>query len=320
MQARNLSLVRDAGESAAPAEWSSLRRDWTLTLRQERYSAESIRTYTHGVRSLLEWLETTGLATTSPTDLTRSHIRGWLADLLDTRSAATATTYYAGVRSFCQWLVKEGETDTDPTAGIRAPNPGEPSTPVLSSDDLKRLLASCAGNDLRSRRDTAILLCLADGGLRLSELAGLRVEDVDLEAKMLFVMGKGTARKGARPRAVPVGVKTTLAISRYLRVRERHPLHDRPELWLGTSHSVLGAGSIRKLVGRRGQAAGIEGLHPHALRHSWASQYRANGGSEGNLMSLGGWRNRSMLDRYGRAAAADRAAQDYHERSLADRL
>jgi integrase/recombinase XerC len=313
MAARNLSLVRDDGQSA---EWSSLVQGWTLTLRADGYSAESIRTYSHGLRSLLEWLD----GETSPADLDRNHIRAWIAHLRETRSATTANVYFSGVRSFTRWLLAEGETATDATEGVRAPIPSEPSTPVLPSEDLKRLLASCSGQDFRSRRDTAILLVLADGGLRLAELAGLRVKDVDLDAKMLFVAGKGTARKGARHRAVPIGTRTTLALNRYLRVRERHALHDLPALWLGTGHSVLGAGSIRKLVGRRGTIAGIPGLHPHVLRHSWASQYRANGGSEGNLMSLGGWRNRAMLDRYGRAAAADRAAEDYHSRSLADRL
>ncbi len=318
MAARNLLHSVPSDETSAAADWPSLRQGWELTLRADGYSPESLRTYRHGVRSLLEWLD----GETAPDELDRNHVRAWIAHLRETRSATTANIYFSGVRSFTRWLLAEGEVATDATAGIRAPIPSEPSTPVLPSEDLKRLLASCSGQDFRSRRDTAILLVLADGGLRLAELTGLTVADVDLEAKMLFVQGKGSQRKGARPRAVPIGTRTTLALNRYLRVRERHALHERPELWLGNGrgHSVLGAGSIRKLVGRRGQAAGIEGLHPHALRHSWASQYRANGGSEGNLMSLGGWRNRAMLDRYGRAAAADRAAEDYHNRSLADRL
>jgi integrase/recombinase XerC len=309
-----------AEQTLSHPDWSSLRQGWELTLRADGYSPESLRTYRHGVRSLLEWLAANGLTELAPAELDRNHVRGWIAHLRETRSPTTANVYYSGVRSFTRWLVAEGEAPTDATEGVRAPMPSEPATPVLASDDLRRLLASCAGQDFRSRRDTAILLVLVDGGLRLAELAGLRVEDVDVEGRMLFVLGKGTARKGARPRAVPVGTRTTLALNRYLRVRERHPLHDRPELWLGTGQTVLGAGSIRKTVGRRGASAGIPGLHPHMLRHSWASQYRANGGSEGNLMSLGGWRNRAMLDRYGRAAAADRAAEDYHQRSLADRL
>jgi hypothetical protein len=71
------------------------------------------------------------------------------------------------------------------------------------------------------------------------------------------------------------------------------------------------------MLKRRGADAGIRDLHPHAFRHTWAHAFRAAGGNEGDLMLLGGWRSRAMLDRYGKAAAADRAADAYHRLSLA---
>jgi integrase len=71
---------------------------------------------------------------------------------------------------------------------------------------------------------------------------------------------------------------------------------------------------------RRGAEAGIADLHPHAFRHTWALAFRVAGGNEDDLMLLGGWRNRAMLDRYGRAAAADRAADAYRRLSLGDRI
>jgi len=74
------------------------------------------------------------------------------------------------------------------------------------------------------------------------------------------------------------------------------------------------------MLKRRGTDAGITDLHPHTFRHTWAHAFRAAGGNEGDLMLLGGWRSRAMLDRYGKAAAADRAADAYRRLSLGDRI
>ena len=94
------------------------------------------------------------------------------------------------MRHFCRWLQGEGEADQDAMAGIRTPAPGDPETPVLSDADLRALLATCAGTDFTARRDTAIVMLLLDGGLRLSELAGLQVADVDLRDRIVFVAGR----------------------------------------------------------------------------------------------------------------------------------
>jgi integrase/recombinase XerC len=76
----------------------------------------------------------------------------------------------------------------------------------------------------------------------------------------------------------------------------------------------------RQRLAALGAAAGIRGLHPHAFRHTWAHAFRAASGNEGDLMLLGGWCSRAMLDRYGTTAAADRAADAYRRLSLGDRI
>ena len=83
---------------------------------------------------------------------------------------------------------------------------------------------------------------------------------------------------------------------------------------------ALSVDGVDAMLKRRGAEAGIANLHPHAFRHTWAHAFRAAGGNEGDLMLLGGWRNRAMLDRYGKAAAADRAADAYRRLSLGDRI
>lgn len=104
----------------------------------------------------------------------------------------------------------------------------EQPVPVLTDDKLGALLDACASKRFAARRDTAIMHTLLDTGGRLSEAAGLRVDDVDFDLDVLHVMGKG--RRG---RAVPFGKRTGLALDRYLRARVRHACSDDTSLWLG---------------------------------------------------------------------------------------
>ncbi|MGH9189831.1 MAG: tyrosine-type recombinase/integrase [Acidimicrobiales bacterium] len=93
--------------------------------------------------------------------------------------------------------------------------------------------------------------------MRLAELAGLRIEDVDFTSSVVLVVGKGR-----RPRACPFGSKTAQALDRYVRVRARHPLQAQPWLWLGSKGRLTDSG-VAQLLRRRSTKAGIEAVHPH---------------------------------------------------------
>jgi site-specific recombinase XerD len=300
-------------------DFAQLEVSWTLALRSDGYARNTLLTYRRALQDFAAWYaeEHPGLG---PCDIDRDHLRLWIVHMRDTVSRATAGVRFAGIRKFCKWMLEEGEITDDVTLGIRAPSPGEPHTPVLSADSLRALLAACAGNDFVARRDTAVIMTLADGGLRLAEVAGLQLADVDIQDRILFVVGKGTNRSGPRRRAVPLGVKAARSLDRYIRERRRHPYAHLPALWLGAqSKPALTRKGIEGIVRRTGERAGVS-VHPHQFRHTWASEFRAAGGEEGDLMVLGGWRSRSMLDRYGKAAASDRARDSYRSRSLGDRL
>ena len=187
-------------------DFAVLTVSWELALRADGYADNTVKAYQNGVRSLAGWLAEQH-PKVGPAELDRQHVRGWLVEVRQTRSSSTARGWFAAVRHFCRWLQAERETDRDATAGIRTPPPGDPETAVLSDEDLRRLLATCAGTDFTSRRDTAIIMLFLDGGLRLSELAGLQVADVDLHDRIVYVVGKASRRSGPRHRAVPLGVK-----------------------------------------------------------------------------------------------------------------
>jgi integrase len=103
---------------------------------------------------------------------------------------------------------------------------------------------------------------------------------------------------------------------RYLRHPKAPTAEDAP-LWIARTGRPLTGNEIFHTIGRRASAAGLR-VHPHQLRHTWASSMLASGHSEGDVMQLGGWTDRSMLSRYGASAAADRARAAY--RSPIDRL
>jgi site-specific recombinase XerD len=293
---------------------------WQLALEADAYAPSTVASYLVSLASLTGWLDAHA-PDVAPGELGREHVRGWLVHVRTTRSSATARAHFSGVRHFCKFLVAEGEAAQDATLGIRTPPPGEPETRVLDPGELRRLLATCAGPGFTDRRDQAILLLFLDGGLRLGELAGLELAEVDLRDRMVYVTGKGSRRSGPRHRAVPLGIRAARALDRYLRARRGHPWAESPRLWLGgRGRATLTGDGISRMLERRAEQAGLKHLHPHALRHTWASAFRAAGGSEGDLLVLGGWRSRAMLDRYGKSAAAGRAAESYRRLSLGDRL
>ncbi len=292
-------------------ELAGLLDSFTLHLRAERKSPQTVKTYTDGVRAFLHWAEREGIAPA----LDRPTVDKFTAGLLDAGAeAATARSRQLAVRRFSAWLAAEGEIDTDQLTHMSPPHLDVKAVPVLSDDQLRALLAACKGPDLRDKRDEAIIRLMIETGARAGEALALAVDDVDLRAG-LATIHKG---KGGKARRVPFGPRTGAAIDRYLRARRRHRLASTPVLWLGQGGKEFGYHALRDTLRYRAERAGISGIHPHLLRHTAADRWLTAGGSEGGLMSMAGWTRPDMLLRYTRARAEQRAADEARKLNLGD--
>jgi site-specific recombinase XerD len=277
------------------------------SLRAENKQPRPIFLYTDAVKRLRAYLEEQG----EPTDVrqvTRRQVAGFVLLQVETKKANTAASRFRALRRFFRWAVDEGEIDKNPMAGMKQPTVPEIPVDIVTDDDMQKLLKATQGQDFSERRDHALILMLWDTGLRASELVNLTMQDVDLDAGVAVVLGKGR-----RHRTVAYGRRTTKALDRYIRVRTRHPHAHLPNFWLG-KFGALTLSGLGQLIKKRGRQVGIEGLHAHRFRHTMAASWLAEGGQEQDLMRLAGWKTRYMLARYGSATAEERA-REAHKRS-----
>ncbi len=256
-----------------------------------------------------------------PSQLNRESLRGFLGQLhKQGLSRATAARKLAAVRTFLRYLRREEIIDDDPGALVATPKRDIRMPAHLSEGEMSALLEAPAGDTALSRRDRAILELFYASGLRLSELVGLGVEDVNLSAKMVRVLGKG-----GKQRIIPFNSSTAKALREYLADREalarlapmrrqgppraRNPATDRSRhrdpLFLNYRGGRLTVRSIDRLVRRYVALSSVRtGISPHALRHSFATHLLQRGADLRAIQELLGHARLSTTQRYTHVNAA----------------
>nr|MBA3289438.1 tyrosine-type recombinase/integrase [Acidimicrobiia bacterium] len=260
-----------------------LRESWVRSLRAAGKAPRTVTSYCEALDSFTAWCEADGRPVL-PDRQQRRDVEDFIAWLIDTRSTGTAGVRYRGLRQWWRWLEREGEAD-DAMNGMVHPKVEETPPPIIKDEHLRALLDVTRGGrgerglgdmqKLNARRDHAILRVLIDTGMRRGEMGAPTLDDVDLDAGVLVVRRSKTGRG----RVVPLGTKAVEAVDRYLRLRARHRLAARRELWLGLHGPLTGEG-VRQLILARCTEARIPPVHPHQFRHTAAHRWPIAGGQE----------------------------------------
>ena len=249
----------------------------------------------------------------APAQLDRLALRGFLGDLhTQGRSRASAARKLAAARTFLRYLRREGLIDDDPGALVATPKRDIRMPAHLSEDEMSALIDSPGGATALARRDHAILELFYASGLRLSELAGLDVDDVNLSAELLRVIGKG-----GKERIVPFNSSAATAVREYLKDRDtlvygqvgrvghgrqgKQERKGRPRdpLFVNFRGGRLTTRSIDRLVRRYVAASSTRlGISPHALRHSFATHLLQRGADLRVIQELLGHARLSTTQRY----------------------
>jgi site-specific recombinase XerD len=299
----------------APKEsLESLHHSFNRSLRVQGKADRTITLYGQSITYFSRWLAQEG----QPTDLsglTRTNALKWLDSLRERgQTTGTVRTRWRGMRRFVGWLVAEEILTTDPLTGISVDTPEPPLVPVLTDEELGALLDTCKGKGFRQRRDEALIRLLLDCGLRASELVGIDCKDLDLDAGSVMVTGKGS-----RVRMAYFGAKTALALDRYQRERLSHRYAADPGLFL-SERGRLSTDGVRERLKVHAEQAGLDGVHPHRFRHTWAHDFLLHEGQERDLKRLAGWSSDAMLSRYGASAADQRAREAAQRLRRGDRV
>jgi len=246
-----------------------------------------------------------------PEALDRTAIRDFVGELhKQGRSRATAARKLAAVRTFLRYLRREALIDDDPGALVATPKRDVRMPAHLSEEEMTALISAASADTTLGRRDRAILELFYASGLRLSELAGLDLEDVNLRARMARVLGKG-----GKQRIVPFNTSAENAIRAYLRGREevvrgvqapsgghvrgRERQRRREALFVNYRGGRLTVRSIDRLVRRYVAASSARvGISPHALRHSFATHLLQRGADLRTIQELLGHARLGTTERY----------------------
>jgi integrase/recombinase XerD len=188
---------------------------------------------------------------------------------------ATVARKLTALRMLARHLVRERVRDDDFTELITGPKIARRMPATLTEAEIARLVTAPGGGDPRSLRDRAVLELFYSSGLRVSELAGLRLQQIDLEHGFVRVLGKG-----ARERVVPIGGRACTAVAEYEASGRPHLVKARTgsELFLNNRGGALSRVAVWMIVKKHAQRAGIaKNVKPHALRHSFATHLLTGG-------------------------------------------
>ena len=293
-------------------------KDFLQHLRRRDVSRHTITAYENDVATFLthtSQIRQKPIDELTPADVDAFAIRAFLGELHKRRiSASSSARKLSAIRTFVKFLRREDLIEDDPSSLVAAPKRPETIPAHLTLDEMSKLLEMPDSSTPLGRRDRAILELFYASGLRLSELVGLGIEDLNLSARMVRVLGKGK-----KERLVPFNTSTAEALRAWLKDRAAPIAAQSPKpkaqgpgrrgtaapLFLNYRGGRLSTRSVDRLVRRYVALCGAKfGISPHALRHSFATHLLANGADLRAIQELLGHARLSTTQRYTHVNAA----------------
>jgi integrase/recombinase XerC len=257
---------------------------------EKNASEHTVKSYREDLTQALGFFrERLGKQSLEPDRLTTRLLRAYLAWLHEQRYAKTTVARrLAAVRSWCRFLCRQGTLEANPADGLRGPRQDKKLPHFLSQADLLRLLEAPPADHPLGLRDRAILETLYSAGLRVSELTGLNLEDVDLDSGLATVRGKGK-----RERLALLGPPALAALNDWLACRAKvERARNRPAVFLNRNGTRLTSRSVGRLVEKYLAQAGLDRrTSPHTLRHSFATHLLDRGADIRSVQELLGHRS-----------------------------
>ncbi|WP_461211234.1 tyrosine recombinase XerC [Desulfocurvus sp. DL9XJH121] len=263
---------------------------------EKGYSPATVAAYGRDLEQFEGWLDARGLSLAAPGGVTRNHVRGFMAELHRLRTAKSSVARkLSSLRSLFRYLAKAGLVSSNPVAGVKNPKQDSRHPKALNVDQALALMEAGAGDDARGLRDLALAELLYGSGLRVSEALGLDLDHVDLSSSVVRVLGKGS-----KERVSPLSDAGRERIRRYLAVRsEFNSGYVEQALFLGDRGARLQRRQANRILERLAQLAGLpEHVHPHMLRHSFATHLLESGADLRSVQELLGHARLSTTQRY----------------------
>ncbi len=230
-------------------------------------------------------------------------------------SSSTIHGHVRTLRAFSNWLLREKLTDTNLTAGIKPPKMVKKVISTLSDEEIARILHTFNSSSHSQIRNKVIFMLLLDTGLRIGELISLKLDDIHIDEGLMKVLGKGK-----KERMVPIGNKAQKALQSYLfRYRPKAAHSGIENAFLSVYGTLLTENGVKLMFARLAKGSGVERLHAHLCRHTFATRFLLNGGDVFTLQQILGHSTLEMVRNYV-TLASNHVAMQHHKYSPLDRL
>lgn len=267
--------------------------------RSDGKSPRTVQWYNQTVEVFTGWLESEGMSTRLD-DVGEDEARLFILHLQERRglwgkaSSHTVNNRVRALRAFFNWLYRQGYTETHRLEHVKPPKVRQKEIEVLTDQEIERIFASVDPNTAMGARNAALYSLMLDTGLRLSEVVNLKYQDVHLGSRYVKVLGKGD-----KERIVAFGAHCQRALANYANHYRFEDEEEGPEtFFLCIDGYGMTPDALRSLIERLSKAAGIPRLHPHLMRHTYATRFLLNGGNVFLLQQNLGHTTLTMVQKY----------------------